>query len=68
VGLANRFREAMSLPPAASAIVSVRVDGASERLDRARIRGAVRDGALRLSFHAYNTEDDVDRAVSALRG
>ena len=33
---------------------------------RAGILAAVRGGALRASFHVYNTEDDVDAALSAL--
>ena len=66
VGLANRFRDGLGLPPGNSAIVSTDLPGAEERLSRAGIRAAVRDGALRASFHVYNTEDDVDTALSAL--
>ncbi|GAA4519294.1 aminotransferase class V-fold PLP-dependent enzyme [Actinoallomurus oryzae] len=66
VALANRFREGLGLPPSDSAIVSVDVPGAEERLDAAGIRAAVRDGRLRVSFHLYTTEADVDTALDAL--
>jgi selenocysteine lyase/cysteine desulfurase len=66
VRLANRFRAAMGLAPSNSAIVPVEADGAAERLAAAGVRAAVRAGNARLSFHAYNTDDDVDLAVAAL--
>jgi selenocysteine lyase/cysteine desulfurase len=66
VGLANRFRAGLGLPPGNSAIVSTNLPGAEERLGRAGILAAVRGGALRASFHVYNTENDVDTALSAL--
>ena len=66
--LANRFREAMGLEPSDSAVVPVDADGAAERLAAAGVRAAVRAGNARLSFHAYNTDDDVDLAVAALTG
>ena len=66
VGLANRFRHGLSLSPGNSAIVPTNLPGAEERLQRAGIRAAVRGGALRASFHLYNTDDDVDAALSAL--
>jgi selenocysteine lyase/cysteine desulfurase len=66
VALANRFRAGLGLPPGGSAIVSVDVPGAEERLDAAGVRAAVRGGRLRASFHLYTTETDVDRALDAL--
>lgn len=66
LGLANRFREGLGLPPGNSAMVSTDLPGAEERLRGAGIRAAVRGGALRASFHLYNTADDVDAALSAL--
>jgi selenocysteine lyase/cysteine desulfurase len=66
--LAGRFRAGLGLPPGAGAIVSVGAQGAEDKLARAGIRAAVRDGALRVSFHAYNTDEDVDRALEALTG
>ena len=37
-----------------------------DALARHRVIGSARDGALRLSVHLYNHEDDVDRLVEAL--
>lgn len=68
VGLADRFRAGLGFAAAGSAIVSVDVPGAEERLAAAGIRAAVRGGRLRASFHLYTTEADVDRAVEALAG
>ena len=66
LGLANRFRAGMGLEPGDSAIVSVDVEDGAEWLERAGIRAAVRAGGLRVSFHLYNTPDDVDAALDAL--
>lgn len=66
VELANRFRAGLDLPPGDSAIVSVDVPGAQDRLEASGVRAAVRDGRLRASFHLYTTTDDVDRALEAL--
>jgi selenocysteine lyase/cysteine desulfurase len=68
VGLANRFRAGLGLPPGDSAIVSVDVPDAAARLERAGIRAAARAGSLRASFHLYTTEHDVDAALDALTG
>jgi selenocysteine lyase/cysteine desulfurase len=66
IRLANRLRTSLGLPPADSPIVSVAVDGASERLAAAGVKAATRAGAARLSFHLYNSEADADRAAEAL--
>ena len=66
VALANRFRAGLGLPPGDSAIVSTSMPDAAERLERAGIRAAVRASSLRVSFHVYNTEADVDAALDAL--
>jgi selenocysteine lyase/cysteine desulfurase len=66
LALANRFRAGLGLDEGNSAIVSADLPGAEEKLLRAGIRAAVRGGSLRASFHLYNTEDDVDAALSAL--
>ena len=66
VALANRFRAGFALEPSNSAIVSLDVEDASDRLAAAGIRTSVRAGSLRASFHLYNTEDDVDAALEAL--
>ncbi len=67
VQLANRFREGLELEPSNSAIVTVAVPGAAEKLARAGIAAAVRADRLRVSFHLYNTAADVDAALDALR-
>jgi selenocysteine lyase/cysteine desulfurase len=68
LALANRFRAGLGLPPSGSAIVSADVPGSADRLARAGIMAATRGGALRASFHLYNTEADVDAALDALLG
>jgi selenocysteine lyase/cysteine desulfurase len=66
VGLADTFRAGLGMEPAGSAIVSVRREGAGERLATAGVVSAARAGGARLAFHLYNTEDDVARALDAL--
>ena len=66
LGLANRFRAGLGLEPGDSAIVVSDVPDATEKLARAGIMAAARAGRLRASFHVYNTEADVDAALSAL--
>jgi selenocysteine lyase/cysteine desulfurase len=66
VALANRFRAGLGLPSGDSAIVSASLPGAAERLEQAGIRAAVRADSLRVSFHVYNTDADVDAALDAL--
>jgi selenocysteine lyase/cysteine desulfurase len=68
VALANRFLAGLDQPTRDSAIVTVDVPGAQERLERAGIRAAVRAGRVRASFHVYSTERDVDLALDALTG
>ncbi|MEE6260863.1 aminotransferase class V-fold PLP-dependent enzyme [Plantactinospora sonchi] len=68
VGLANRFRTGLGQPPGDSAIVTVEVPDAAERLAAAGVRAAVRAGRLRASFHLYSTDRDVDLALTALLG
>ena len=68
VGLANRFRAGLGLPPSDSAIVSADVPGAGERLASAGIVAAFRAGRMRASWHVYNSEDDVDRVLDVLAG
>jgi selenocysteine lyase/cysteine desulfurase len=68
VGMAARFREGLGLPPGDSAIVSVGglSPDAADRLQAAGVMAAGRGGALRLSFHLYTTERDVDHALEVL--
>lgn len=66
VALANRFLIGLGRPPGDSAIVTVDVPGAEEKLRAAGVRAAVRAGQVRASFHLYTTESDVDQALAAL--
>ncbi|HUR86645.1 MAG TPA: aminotransferase class V-fold PLP-dependent enzyme [Solirubrobacteraceae bacterium] len=68
VALANRFRAGLGMEPSDSAIVTVDLADAAQRLERAGIAAAVRGGRLRVSCHLYNTEADVDTALDALAG
>jgi selenocysteine lyase/cysteine desulfurase len=69
LALVRRFCAGLQLPETGSSIVQVAVpdtEAALERLRRAGIQAAGRAGALRFSFHLYNDEEDVDRALEAL--
>jgi selenocysteine lyase/cysteine desulfurase len=68
VALANRFRAGLGLEPSDSAIVAVDVPDGAERLAAGGVRAATRAGGLRASFHLYNREADVDRALEILSG
>jgi selenocysteine lyase/cysteine desulfurase len=67
VGLANALRAELEMPPSDSAMVSLALDPTFDpsRLDG--LKTAFRAGRLRVGFHLYNTEDDLDRVVSALK-
>jgi selenocysteine lyase/cysteine desulfurase len=67
LGLADRLRAELDLPQQDSAIVSLSIEGAGEKLQRAGIRASVRAGAIRVGFHLYNNENDLDRLLDALR-
>jgi selenocysteine lyase/cysteine desulfurase len=68
VGLADATLAALDLPPRGSAIISLDLTEAQAgRLADAGVVGAARAGRTRLSFHLYNTADDVDLVVGALR-
>lgn len=67
LGLARRLRAELQLPPEDSAIVSIPT-AAAEQLKRAGIRASIRAGAVRVGFHLYNTEDDLDRLLDVLSG
>jgi selenocysteine lyase/cysteine desulfurase len=66
VGLASRLRTELRLPQQDSAIVSLPIEGAADKLAKAGIRASVRAGRVRVGFHLYNTEDDLDRLLEAL--
>jgi selenocysteine lyase/cysteine desulfurase len=65
-GLGDALRAGLGLPPAGSAIVAVRTEGAAERLAGAGVVAAGRAGAVRLAFALYNTEADVELVLAAL--
>jgi selenocysteine lyase/cysteine desulfurase len=67
VRLANLLRTELQLPPLDSAIVSIPGDHSADALHSAGIRAAVRAGAVRVGFHLYNTEADLERLLHALR-
>jgi selenocysteine lyase/cysteine desulfurase len=68
VGLADRLRAGLGLPPSTSAIVAVATrDDALELLRGAGVAAAGRAGRVRLGCHVSTTEADVDRAVDVLR-
>jgi selenocysteine lyase/cysteine desulfurase len=66
VGLANRARAELGLPQQNSAIVSIPIANAADKLRAVGIRASTRAGAVRVGFHLYNTENDLDRLLSAL--
>ncbi len=66
VGLADHVRAGLGMPAGDSAIVRIEAPGAPERLAAADIRASSRAGAVRLSFHLYNTAADADRVLEAL--
>ncbi|MEE8601161.1 aminotransferase class V-fold PLP-dependent enzyme [Euzebya tangerina] len=66
LGLANQTLEALGSEPSNSAIISLDRPGAVDALQSAGVACAGRGGRTRLSFHLYNTEDDVDRVVDLL--
>ncbi len=65
VDLANGLRHALGLQPSNTAIVSVDTPFGPE-LAAAGITAAMRAGRVRMSFHLYNTKDDVEAAAAIL--
>ena len=68
LALANGLRERLGLPASDSAIVSLQREGGERALRAAGVRCAMRGGAIRVSFHLYNTLDDVEAVAAALAG
>jgi selenocysteine lyase/cysteine desulfurase len=69
VGLAKRLTDHLGLPAPGGVVVGVPVEDAEAvraELATAGIKAAVRAGSVRLSPHVYNTEEQIDRAASAL--
>ncbi|NIH84323.1 aminotransferase class V-fold PLP-dependent enzyme [Amycolatopsis granulosa] len=65
VQLADTLLTRLGLPERGSAIVALAADPAA--LARAGITASARAGRARLGFHLYNTGDDVERVLDALR-
>lgn len=66
VGLADATLTALGHEPRGSAVISLDLAAEqAERLLAAGVVGAVRAGRTRLSFHLYNTMDDVDLVVAS---
>jgi selenocysteine lyase/cysteine desulfurase len=61
--LANAFRAGLGLEPGDSAIVAAEVEGAEELLRGSGVMAAARAGRLRTSWHVYNRDEDVERAL-----
>jgi selenocysteine lyase/cysteine desulfurase len=69
-GLASLGLESSVQGGEGSQIVGLRLsdpDKVRQALEREQVVAAVRGGYLRVSFHAFNNEDDVERALAALR-
>lgn len=69
LALARRFCAGLGILETGSAIVGVEVEDGQATLaglEEAGIRAAGRDRGIRLAFHLYNTEADVDRALEVL--
>ncbi|GLZ40074.1 aminotransferase class V-fold PLP-dependent enzyme [Actinokineospora sp. NBRC 105648] len=64
-GLADDLLTRLGQEPRGTAIISLDVPDAAERLRAAGVRCAIRAGRPRLAFHLYNTAEDVDRVIAA---
>lgn len=69
VGLASLFRERVGLPQPAlpSAIVALRGTHVADALRAAHVKASSRGGATRLSFHFYNTREQVIAVAERVR-
>lgn len=71
VGLTTAFAEGLGIPPTGSTVVGVPYTGdratVTQRLDEEKIRVTVGEETLRVSFHLYNDETDVERGLDAIR-
>lgn len=68
VRLADMARDRLGLPPSDSSMVSLELEPGFEGARLTRLRTAHRAGRLRAGFHLYNTADDVERLLQAVRG
>lgn len=70
LAMSARLAEGLSLPSPTSSIVTLALpdaEAAEAALNRAGVRCAARAGNVRLSPHVYNTDEEIDRAIGALR-
>jgi selenocysteine lyase/cysteine desulfurase len=67
VRLADATLEGLGLPPRGSAIISLDLPDAAGRLARVGARVSVRAGRARLSYHLYNTDEDVRLVLDVLQ-
>jgi selenocysteine lyase/cysteine desulfurase len=70
LALSNRLAAGLGLPKPTSSIVTLAVpdaEAAEIALNQAGVRCAARAGNVRLSPHVYNTDEEIDRAIEALR-
>jgi selenocysteine lyase/cysteine desulfurase len=67
VGLADGLLVALGLMPQGSAIASLDIPNAAEKLAAAGVRSSIRAGRVRLSCHLYNTAADVESVLAALQ-
>jgi selenocysteine lyase/cysteine desulfurase len=67
VGLADGLLVALGLAPKGSAIVSLDIPHAAEKLAAAGVKSSIRAGRVRLACHLYNTAGDIESVLAALR-
>jgi selenocysteine lyase/cysteine desulfurase len=53
--------------PGGSAILTLDIPGAAGKLAHAGVRSSIRAGRVRLSCHLYNTAEDLESVLAALR-
>ncbi|TCO56820.1 aminotransferase [Actinocrispum wychmicini] len=68
VGLVDGLLVALGQAPRGSAIATLDVPNAAEKLAAAGVRSSVRAGRVRISGHLYNTAEDIELVLAALRG
>nr|WP_243659170.1 aminotransferase class V-fold PLP-dependent enzyme [Tamaricihabitans halophyticus] len=68
VGLANQVLAGLGLPEGESAIIALDLPDAGARLAAHGIATASRAGQTRLAFALYNTSEDAQAVLTALRG
>ena len=66
VALANKFRGELGLPVSDSAIVSLELPSTTDKDQLQKLGTSTRAGRLRVGFHLYNQQEDVDLLVEAL--